>query len=193
MDKRAFIKVYNKISILVGITLFAVMIYFINTFPTQYYGNVTKSFFKISFDNLPETAAVFNLPLILLIIFFLMNVLVLLSVLLRDEEQKTVLLEVPIYNTLFTFLMLIAHIFYTAVIPNVINGTIKHTFFTSTFPKLSDVLVTGINFVYVLTVVYIIYNLYIFFKYLEKKEIIDDHLYDGVEYSEDEIKEELND
>ena len=168
LNKEMILNIYNKISIILGLAIFLVLFMYFNKMPESMFGTVDKGIFSLDFAvDLSTTTVVFNTPLIWFIFIFLINLGLLLYTQLGEKVTTGRITESVFYNTILSFLLIIAQLVFFYIIPESINGTISIELFQYEFVELADKSITGINFAYILASIYVFYNMVIL--YLEMK------------------------
>jgi len=159
MNKEQFIRSYVIISVIAGLYfLLAILLYQAN-FTTEIYAIVETGLFQVELTDYFDTIPVFNLPLVAFAVIFVINAVVAFVVLPGLETDKKPLKEVPYYNLLFSFLLVIGQIAFVFLIPDRINGVVRDLVFFTEFPVTSDILVRAININYLVAFVYVVYNI----------------------------------
>jgi hypothetical protein len=158
-------------------------IYTLN-FPIEFYGTITKGIFNITFENYSGTFNIFNSPMIVFFILFVMNIVLIINLGDLKEIENKDLREVLIMNTFLTFIMILGQILFIVLVPNQINGLIEDKIIFINMPVLATNIVKVFNINYILAVIYIGYNMYVTFKSIPEgtdkivEKEIDEELYE---------------
>lgn len=169
MNKKNLISIYYKMCIFVSMGAFLSLFLYLKQFPPGMNGDITKTFFTLTFDTgYGETIEVFNSMVIIFFAIFLINLGALVFALV-GEKLEGLLLEGAFYNTIISFLLLVAHLAYHLQIPGIVNGEISHSIFHSNFYRLTDVRILVFNFSYLFITIYLFYNIYVIYKLLPQK------------------------
>ena len=162
MSKEKFLRLYVKISVVIGLLLFIWMLVFTNEFPNVFNGTIEKNIFGIVLNNsFIEPIFILNTPLIIFLSFFLLNLFFIFRVGNVDEVENKWLREVLSYNILLTVMMVIGQILFVIMLPEGIQGEVADKFLWIEMDIQYDVSVNVINVNYVLTLVLIIYNIFV--------------------------------
>lgn len=169
-DKELVFYIYSKLSILIGLAIFLVLFMYFRMFPEGMYGVVDKGIFKLDFAvSFGVNETIFNFPLILFIVFFLFNLGLLIYSQVGNKLAVGTLTGSIFYNTILSFLLIVAHLVFYYVIPDTINGAIVIGLIDYEFEVLSDVSKTGYNFAYLLATVYTFYNVFVVYSLTKNK------------------------
>ena len=108
------------------------------------------------------------------IFFFVFNA-VLLGVFWKKigTEEDPLLRDIIVLNTALTLILIVGQILYVSMIPTNINGFLAEYYIYTDFPYTADEIVRAINLTYVLSIIYIVYNMYVLVKTMPPKVEID--------------------
>lgn len=164
IDKEIIVKIYSKLSIVIGLGIFLVLIMYFNNLPELMYGPVEKGLFNIDFSiGYGENIIVANLPLVFFTVFFLYNLGMLIYTQTGDKMEANIITESMFYNTILSFLLIVAQLVFVYMVPESINGAIYIGLFQYEFVELNDLSTVGINFGYILALIYTFYNIFVLF------------------------------
>ena len=164
IDKEALLSIYNKLNVFVGLGIFLVLVIYFNNFPETMYGAIDKGIFSLDLSVAYGTQVeVFNFPLVWFILFFLLNLGFLIFTQTGEKVESGAISESIFYNTILSFLLIVAQLVFYYIIPETVNGDIVIGLFQYDFDVLSDVVVSGYNFAYILATVYTFYNMFVLF------------------------------
>ncbi|MBN2604930.1 MAG: hypothetical protein JXR62_03815 [Bacilli bacterium] len=181
MNPDSLLRTYNKISIVVGLILMIVLVTYFGKIPVGMYGPIEKGLFSTVFTVALNTEiVVFNVALLFAIIAFLFHVGVLIIVFNKKTTEKAIQ-ESVLYNVILSIGLILTLIIFYLNIPANVNGEIFIGFFQYKFNVLSDVIVGGFNFAYIVTTIYVFLNIAIAF--------ISSRSYELVEVVEEEQQE----
>lgn len=171
-NKELIVNIYSKLSIVIGLGIFIVLLIHFNSFPELMNGVVDKGLFNLDFTI--ESAVhveVFNLPLILFTALFLFNLGVLIYIITGKKVETNIVVESMFYNTILSFLLIVAQVVFYYMIPETINGAIEIGLYQYEFVELSDLSTTGINFGYILAAIYTLYSIFVLFLETKRGQI----------------------
>jgi len=178
---------YVKLSVFIGFYFLFTLFLFRLNFGTELYGTVEVSLFKITVVNVFGDNYITNLPLISFIGFFVFNSAVLFFFSRKTEVEDQLLKEIVVLNTAFTLILVVGQIIYVAMIPENINGILKEYYIFTDFPFTTDILVRAINITYVVSLIYIVYNMYVLVKTMPAKVDIDPSEKVDIELEEEKL------
>lgn len=178
MNPDSLLRIYNKISIVVGLVLMLVLVIYFGNIPVGMYGPIEKGLFSTVFTvQLNTEIVVRNSALIFAIIGLLFNIGVLIVVFSKKTTEKAIQ-ESVLYNVVLSIGLILTLIIFYLNIPANVNGEIFIGFFQYKFTVLNDVVVGGFNFAYIVTTIYIFLNIAVAF--------ISSRSYELVEVTEEE-------
>ena len=164
IEKELVLNIYSKLSLVIGLSIFIILAVYFSNLPELMYGVVEKGIFNLNFRVAYDTYLdVFNWPLILFIVFFLFNLGVLIYAQKGEKVEGSIINGSIFYNTVLSFLLIVAHLVFYFIVPDTINGAIEVGLFQYEFKVLSDVSNTGINFGYILATIYTLYNIFVIY------------------------------
>ncbi len=170
MSKENLMSIYYKMCVFVGMGAMLSLFLYLKEFPKEMNGEITKKLFSLDFGiAYGENAVVFNSVLIIFFVVFLINLGALIFTLVGDSLEG-LLAEGAFYNTIISFLLIVAHLAFYLQIPNAVNGEISHSVFHSNFYRLIDDKVIAFNFSYLFITIYLFYNVYVIYKLLPEKK-----------------------
>lgn len=198
MSKTKVLRLYTFISSLIGIGLLAVLFTYISKFTTidvlelgtlgSYYGEVSKGILNITFSNLDVYSmtiieySIFNLFGIFALLVLVGNIVFAVIIGNTDEVEDKTLKEGYQYNILMSLTVLLGHVLFLVLVPSMINGQIVNKFFYLEIPKMANDIVFAVNINFVMLIVYILFNLIIFFKTaperVREEDEFDEELYE---------------
>jgi hypothetical protein len=147
------------------------MFVFTNQFPPQFNGTVEKSIFAITLNNsFVGPKFILNSPLIVFISFLLLNIYFIFRIGSTEEVENKWLKEVLFYNIILTIMMIMGQVLFTIMVPETIQGEITDHFLYLSMPKLNNVVIQVINVNYLITIIMIIYNIFVAWKSALPKE-----------------------
>lgn len=168
-SKEVVLKVYNRLSVFLGLGSFILLFVYFNSFPKTMNGTVAKSILNFDFTlSIQDSIKIFNSPLIWFILFFIMNLGVLIYTQTGQNKSEGRIVESMFYNTIISFLLIVSQVVLYYLVPETVNGAIEFGLFRYEFVELSNKSVIGINFAYIFAMIYTIYNGIII--YLEIRE-----------------------
>jgi hypothetical protein len=178
MSKEKFLRLYVKLSIMIGIILFIWMFVFTNQFPPQFNGTVEKNIFAITLNNsFVGPKLILNSPLIVFISFLLLNIYFVFRIGNTEEVKNKWLKEVLFYNIILTIMMIMGQVLFAIMVPETIQGAITDHFVYLSMPMLNDSVVQVINVNYVMTIAMIIYNILVAWKSaLPKEKVVQEEI-----------------
>jgi len=170
LDKEIILNIYSKLSVVIGLGIFIILFRYFNNFPELMYGPVVKGVFDLDFrvDFGSVTMIVANIPLVFFLVIFLYNLGMLIYTQTGDKMEANNITASMFYNTILSFLLIVAQLVFVYMVPESINGAIHIGLFQYEFVELNDLTITGINFVYILAIIYTFYNIFVL--YLETRE-----------------------
>lgn len=172
MSKEFIMSIYYKVCIFLGMGAFLNLFVYLERFPELMNGDITKKLFSLEFNTgYGAYETVFNTALIVFILIFAINLGVLVYSLL-GEKSEGLIAEAVFYNTIITFLIVIAHIAFYIQIPTTVNGEITNGIFNTSFYVLADEVVKVFNFSYLLITVYLFYNVFVIYRSMPEKTYI---------------------
>lgn len=163
MNKEKFLRVYNRINIAFGVMLILFVVMFISQFPTSFNGLVEKNLFVISIENYEGIINILNAPLFVFVSLFLLNIYLLIRVKDTNVENKY-LQNVMFYNIMILLMLIVGHLVFYFSVPDVINGEVANKFLYVRFQLRSNEFQDVINVNYVLSGIFLIYNLFVAYK-----------------------------
>lgn len=171
LDKELIVKIYSKLSVVVGIGIFAILLLYFSNIPDFMYGPVEKGLFSIKFDlESGVSKTVVNLPLIFFTVFFIYNLGMLIYTQIGEKMEASIITASMFYNTILCFLLIVSQFVFVYMVPDSINGLIDIGLFQYEFVELSDLSAKGINFGYIIAIIYTFYNIVILFIETNKNE-----------------------
>jgi len=188
MEKSKFVKIYISISLVVVFALLVVNLSFLGSMPNDltyasgFYGTVSKSLFTINFENITDTINIVNWPLIVSFVLLVFSVIVAVIVGVGEKMNNKVLQDGVVYNVVALILVVVSNVVYTFMIPDTVNGLIKHQMFLSKFEVLDSEFRTAFNFGFILLFIYLIMN--IIFLFASTNVVAPEHDYKGKEIKE---------
>jgi len=169
MKKENLMSVYFKMCVVIAMGAFVSLFLYLQQFPEGMNGDITKTFFTLKFDvGYGESVEVFNSMIIIFFAIFLINLGALLFTQV-GTKMEGLLAEGAFYNTVISFLLLVAHLAYHLQIPGIVNGEISHSIFHSNFYRLTDMRIIVFNFSYLFITIYLFYNIYMIYKLMPQK------------------------
>ncbi len=172
VDKEALLSIYSKFSIFIGLGIFLILVIYNNSIPSEMFGVVDKGIFNIDFTvAYGEHVEVFNYPLVWFIIFFLLNLGILIYSQIDEKVDVGTISASIFYNTILSFLLILSQLVFYYVVPDTINGAIEIGLFQYEFYILSDVVVGGLNFTYFLATIYTFYNVFVVYYVMRNSSI----------------------
>jgi hypothetical protein len=162
LDKELIANIYSKLSVVIGLSIFIILLMYFSNLPELMYGPVEKGIFNLDFSvGYEMNLIVFNLPLIFFTLLFLYNLGMLIYTQTGNKMEANNITESMFYNTILSFLLIVSQIVY--MVPDSINGIIEIGFFQFEFVELSDLSTKGINFGYILATIYTFYSTFVLF------------------------------
>lgn len=169
MSKEQMIRSYVKLSVFIGIYfVLTVFLYRLN-FGVELFGTVVKEAFTVTVVNYFGDTIVFNMPLVSFSLFFVFNLAVFVLLGRSLDSQDQALKEVSFMNTIFSIVLIVGQIMFVMMIPDLINGAIIERYLFTDFYTANDVFVRVINVNYIVSLLYIVYNMYILLKTMPEK------------------------
>lgn len=160
IDKGAVLNIYNKLSIVLGLGTFLILLVYFNGFPETMNGTIDKGIFNLDLViGSGVEVSIFNSPIVWFVLFFVMNLGVLIFTQTGEKAAESKVVESIFYNTILSFFLIVAQIVFYYLIPGTVNGAINIGLFKYEFVELIDKSVVGINFAYILASIYTIYNI----------------------------------
>ena len=168
IDKEIVLSIYSKLSVIIGLGIFVILLMYFGNLPEIMYGPIEKGLFNIDFNvEYGVNVIVFNLPLIFFTLFFLYNLGMLIFIQVGKKVEANATCESVFYITILSFLLIVSQLVFVYMVPENINGAIQIGLFQYEFVELNDLSTTGINFGYILATIYTLYSVFVL--YLETK------------------------
>lgn len=174
MNKERFLRLYSKLSVLIGIYVFTTMYFYVRTFPISFNGYITKTLMKITMTMQVGEFEISNIPLITFIVILVMNLIVIVNIRSTKNIDKQELREVMYINTILSVMIILGQILFFMFVPDQINGEIIDKFFYVAMPRLNDDIIKVFNINYALAIIYICYNVYVSLRTMPPKVINED-------------------
>jgi len=172
INKDAVLKIYNKLSIVLGLGTLIILLVYFNGFPDIMNGTVDKNIFNLNFiTGTGNEVGIINSPIIWFILFFIINLGVLIYTQTGEKVTESRIVESIFYNTILSFFLIVAQVVFYYFIPETINGAVNIGLFKYEFVELTDKSSVGINFAYIIASVYTIYNIVVVFLETRTSEI----------------------
>lgn len=157
-SKELALRMYSKISIVMSMGLLYILFKYFNEFPKLMNGEVKKQLFSLDFTmNFSTHLEIFNFALVVFIVVLFINLGILIYALVGEKIDEKIVANI-MYNTIITVLIIIAHGAFYYMIPDTVNGAIEIGLFQYEFDVLTGVSNKGINFAYILILIYMLYN-----------------------------------
>lgn len=178
MNKENFLRLYSKISIFIGVLLFIFVIFFVSSFPlatkypTGFRALIETNVFTITLVNYSANITLMNTPLIVFMTLLILNIVMLIRVGDTKNIDEKPLQTVVFNNIIITMMLIIGQIAFVLMIPENINGIVQNRFLFVTFHSGTGTPVHVILASYVLTLVYIGYNIMVVNK--TKPEVVEE-------------------
>lgn len=172
LEKELLLKVYSRVSVFIGFILLLVLAVYFNRFPDEMFGTIENGLFNITLAVTYDTSLlIFNTPLVVFLVVFLFNLGVLIYAITGKKVLLPQIVESILYNTILSFLFIVSQVVLYFVIPATVNGAINFGFFSYNFSVLTNEVLSGINFGYILITIYTFYNMFIVYFIRSSKEI----------------------
>ena len=141
MDKELIVNIYSKLSVVIGLGVFLILLMYFNNVPKVMYGAVEKGMLNLDFSvGLGVNVVVLNLPLIFFTVFFFYNLGMLIYTQTGDKMEANNITESMFYNTILSFLLVVSQFVFVYMVPESINGVIDIGLFKYEFVELNDLL-----------------------------------------------------
>lgn len=171
IDKEIIANIYSKLSLIVGLGIFLILFMYFNKLPEFMYGPVEKGIMTLDFNiGAAGNTIVFNYPLIFFIVFFLYNLGMFIYTQTGDKMQANNIVASMFYNAILSFLLIVSQFVFVYMVPDTVNGFINVGLFQYEFVELSDLSTIGINFGYILAIIYTFYSIFVLFIETKNKE-----------------------
>jgi len=168
IDRDLIVNIYSKLSVVIGLGIFVILFAYFDNFPDSMYGPVEKGLFSLDFSvAFGENTIVANLPFVFFIVFFIYNLGMLIYTQTGDKMEANNITASMFYNTILSVLLIVTQLVFVYMIPDSINGNIVIGLLQYEFVELSDLSTIGINFGYILAIIYTFYNVFVL--YLETR------------------------
>ncbi|MBU1019799.1 MAG: hypothetical protein KJ847_01180, partial [Firmicutes bacterium] len=122
---------------------------------------------------LNTTVVVTNTALIFAFICFILNT-VFTIIIIRKTTTENAIQESVLYNIILNIGLIVTLVIFYMNIPANVNGEIFIGFFQYKFSVLSDVVVGGFNFAYIITTIYIFLNVFVAFISSRSYELVEE-------------------
>lgn len=163
----SLLRIYSKVSIVMAMGFMVALFTYFSKLPATMFGPIDKGLFStiftVSFDSTTgefPTLVVSNSALIFVIICLAINIAFVI-ITWNKKTTETLIQSSMLYNTVINIVLIFALLIFYMNIPANINGDIIIGFFQYKFYVLNDSVVGGFNFAYILTTVYLVYNIVI--------------------------------
>jgi len=184
MNKETMLRRYVNLNIVIGLVFLLLVFLFVLGFVGQVNGIVDKNLFAITVENFFEDLENFNTPIIVFFIFLLFNVAFYLLLGRSDEVTQKELKEVALFNALLTLVMVLGQVLFVIQIPDQIQGLVADKLIFVEMPYTASQMVRVFNINYVMSLIYIGYNMYVTIKMLPPKD-------ESAEEIDEEVLEEV--
>lgn len=186
MGKNSIVRLYLWISIVFVLVIAVVNILFINDLPVQielfpngFFGTIEKTLFNIAFISESAVIEIFNLPMILHLVFLVLSIGVLAFALIGKALEQKVFVEVLLYNVIISLALVIGNAVFVYLIPDVVNGTLVNGLFITTMPKQAADVVNVYNLSFILLAFYFVLNGAMLIKTREQRVIKKEEFNEG--------------
>lgn len=188
MNKSRILFIYTIVSVVIGGLLFFMSLSYVGNFTNialnltqtagEFYGNVDKSLFNITFSIYGDSLEVFNLLPIVAVSVLLLNIIFVVALGDTEKVENESLKYVHQVNIITYLAFVLSFVLFYILIPDKINGPITSYFIFVKMPILSDNIRYVVNLMYVASLFLVVYNLGVFFRSLpESKSEFDEELY----------------
>lgn len=183
MNKEQFLRLYSKISIFIGFLLLIFVYFFISSFPLSssypygFHSLIETNVFTITFLNFTTDLSIVNTPLIVFITLLILNIYMFIRVGNTNEVEKKELQSVVFNNIIITLMLIIGQVAFVLMIPDSINGLVLNKVLFLTFHTGISDPVQIVFTSYLLTVLYIGYNIFVVLKTKEEKIVEEEEEY----------------
>ena len=181
MNREKLLRHYTAFSILMGIFFFLAMLLYVSNFTGLVNGLVEKTLFNITIQNYFGDVPIPNLPLYVFVLLLVFNIPVYILLGRSEDITKQPLKEVSLMNTIFTIVLVLGQLLFILLVPEAINVEVADQFIMVDMPRTVFESVKVINLNYLVSLLYIGYNIYVIVKTndkVEKKDKIDVELYE---------------
>lgn len=159
MNKENFLRVYNKLSILIGFLLLMFTFFFTNAFPKEYSSLTETNVFMIRFVSFFEDVSVSNTPLFIFATLAILNILMLVRVGNTEDVEAKPLQSLVFYNMILSLMLTVGQVAFVLMIPESVNGAILNRVLFITFHQGVGTPVHIVFSSYLLALTYFVYNI----------------------------------
>lgn len=159
VSQNTLLRIYNKVSIFISLGFLLSLYLYFSKLPETMFGTVQKGLFSTTFTVALQTdVVIFNSALLFALVILAANIAMVIFAYKAETKEKAIQ-ESTIYNLILNIVIVVALVIFYLNIPKEINGAIFVGFFQYKFNVLSDELVGGFNFSYILATGYMLYNI----------------------------------
>ena len=201
MTKNNLMRWYTRLSVLLGFVLLISIFAYIRLYTnadvygtgtdTAFHGTVEKAIMNVTLVVYGAEKIIFNTFGLFVLTVLLFNLVILILFRNTEDIEDKELKTIHQNNFILTILMLAAHALFIFLIPTNVNGQIKDVFFLVQMPILSDSIRYVMNFNYILTLLYIGYNIYVLSKTAPEKVVVEEEF--DEELFADQYYKDIND
>lgn len=184
MNKETMLRRYVNLNIVVGLVFLLLVFLFVLGFVGQVNGIVEKNLFEITVENFFGDLENFNTPIIVFFVFLLFNIGFYVLLGRSDDVTQKELKEVALINALLTLVMVLGQVLFVIQIPSQIQGSVADKLIFVEMPYTASQMVRVFNINYVMSLLYVGYNMYVTIKTLPPKE-------EGTDEVDEEVLEEV--
>lgn len=205
MNKTKVLRVYTVLTAIIGVVLFVYSLIYVSNFTEielglseiagEFYGNVDKTLFNLTFSIYGDELVVFNNVLVIGLALFVLNLIFVFVIGNTESVEDESLRVVHQTNIIVYMTYLFAFALFYILIPDKINGPIESYFVFVKMPILSDNIRYVINLMNVTALFLVVFNFGTFLKTLPESEV-DEELYAEEFFSyleEEESEDDLDD